>query len=473
MRESASRQWHGSVRRSPSGGEELAAAVNLVDRDRPAHHARLGGEEFAHEFDCLPPVPASRCNRPACRRARVSSTALASSRRCRAASATISASRLSQGMSGWRRIVPVDEHGASSSTASNGPPRHSATSAATVSAASERRARFCLSRSSRFGARSTAVTCAPAAASCAVLPPGAAQRSATVRPATSPRSRDGQCGGGVLHPPRAVLIAGQRRHRPMHDRAHRAGRQHASAERARPVRRVVLHRQIERRFLAVGERDRAGGLVAVVLDPARHQPIGRVEKRGVHAGEMLRAAAGDAAQHGIDETGIVHGAPVGLHQTHGQVDRGVVGNSKPAESARRRSAARSRPAAHRRECRDRDRARAGAAAFRAGAGPCRQDGAPARGRAPRGSRDRSPCRRVARRAADAGAARPRAHWRRRRAPRGRPAVGRCWRSKPSGSLARIGAAGRPSVSGRRCPVPLDNPRRRSYVDGYSLTEVGV
>ena len=31
---------------------------------------------------------------------------------------------LSQGMSGWRRIVPVDEHGASSSTASNGPPCH-------------------------------------------------------------------------------------------------------------------------------------------------------------------------------------------------------------------------------------------------------------------------------------------------------------------------------------------------------------
>src|SRR5205807_4460690 len=41
------------------------------------------------------------------------------------------------------------------------------------------------------GARSTAVTLAPASASWAVLPPGAAQRSATRRPRTSPRSRVG------------------------------------------------------------------------------------------------------------------------------------------------------------------------------------------------------------------------------------------------------------------------------------------
>ena len=113
------------------------------------------------------------------------------SRRCSAASAAMSASRFSQGMSGWRRMVPVEEQGASSRTASNGPARHCVTSAATISAVRSRRARLLRSRSSRAGARSTATTWAPAAASCAVLPPGAAQRSATVSPRTSPNSRAG------------------------------------------------------------------------------------------------------------------------------------------------------------------------------------------------------------------------------------------------------------------------------------------
>ena len=50
---------------------------------------------------------------------------------------------------------------------------------------------FCLSRCMRFAERSTATTCAPAAASCAVLPPGAAHRSITRLPRTSPSSRAG------------------------------------------------------------------------------------------------------------------------------------------------------------------------------------------------------------------------------------------------------------------------------------------
>ena len=37
--------------------------------------------------------------------------------------------------------------------------------------------------------------------------------------------------GGVLHPPRAVGVARQSRHRPVHDGAHRSGRQHLPAER--------------------------------------------------------------------------------------------------------------------------------------------------------------------------------------------------------------------------------------------------
>src|SRR5215469_10907110 len=48
------------------------------------------------------------------------------SRRWSAVRPARSAARLSQGMSGCRRMVPVDEQGASTSTPSNGPPFHSA-----------------------------------------------------------------------------------------------------------------------------------------------------------------------------------------------------------------------------------------------------------------------------------------------------------------------------------------------------------
>ena len=142
-------------------------------------------------LDRPPRARASRCNRPACRPAWSARPRVRCSRRCKAASVAMSASRLSQGMSGWRRMVPVDEQGASSSTASNGsrlPFARRRRRRFRPSSAS--RARFCRSRSSRAGERSTAVTRAPAAASCAVLPPGAAHRSATRvpprRPAAAP-----------------------------------------------------------------------------------------------------------------------------------------------------------------------------------------------------------------------------------------------------------------------------------------------
>ena len=48
-----------------------------------------------------------------------SATARSSSRRCSSASLAMSAGDFVQGTSGWRRTVPVEEQGASSSTASN------------------------------------------------------------------------------------------------------------------------------------------------------------------------------------------------------------------------------------------------------------------------------------------------------------------------------------------------------------------
>ena len=107
------------------------------------------------------------------------------------ASAAMSAGCFSQAMSGWRRMVPVAVQGASSRIASNG--------SLGLASRGHRRRRFGrelqpreVGRDARRAARSemsTAVTWAPAAASCAVLPPGAAQRSATRLPRTSPRRR--------------------------------------------------------------------------------------------------------------------------------------------------------------------------------------------------------------------------------------------------------------------------------------------
>ena len=60
--------------------------------------------------------------------------------------------------------------------------------------------RLSCSRGSRVGSRSSAVTSAPAAASCAVLPPGAAHRSAMRSPGCGAEQAHGEGRGGVLHP---------------------------------------------------------------------------------------------------------------------------------------------------------------------------------------------------------------------------------------------------------------------------------
>ena len=97
------------------------------------------------------------------------------------------------------------------------------------------------------------------------------------------------------------------------------------------MRGIGLHREIERRLAAIGERDRARGVAAEVFHPARHQPVRRVEHRHVDRGERLAAFANEAAQHRIDETGVTGGVPVRLHQPHGEIDGGMVGHFEPED----------------------------------------------------------------------------------------------------------------------------------------------
>lgn len=124
-------------------------------------------------------VPPGFSNVSACR----------SSRSCSAASLAISSGPLVHNTSGCRRVVPVEEQGASSRIASKRSAGSNVVrSAAIVSASRPSRSRFERSRLSRFSDWSSAVTAPPARMSCAVLPPGAAQRSAVRLPERSPKS---------------------------------------------------------------------------------------------------------------------------------------------------------------------------------------------------------------------------------------------------------------------------------------------
>ena len=89
---------------------------------------------------------------------------------------------------------------------------------------------------------------APAAASSALLPPGAAQRSTTRMPGARVEQPRRQRGGGVLHPPFALRVAFELGDGRMGVEPHRAGRQHDPAEPLRPALGVALDAEVERRL---------------------------------------------------------------------------------------------------------------------------------------------------------------------------------------------------------------------------------
>ena len=83
--------------------------------------------------------------------------------------------------------------------------------------------------------------------------------------------------------------------------------------------------------MAVGDRDRARSLRPVIRHPARHQPIGGVERGGIEGGEVVSAVARQPPQHCVDEAGIARGVAVGLDQAHGEVDGSVVRHFEPED----------------------------------------------------------------------------------------------------------------------------------------------
>jgi hypothetical protein len=95
--------------------------------------------------------------------------------------------------------------------------------------------------------------------------------------------------------------------------------------------RVRLHAEIERGFAAVRRRDRMRGRLAVIANPAPHEPGRRIKYRCVGLSDHLGALADHAPEHRVDETCIARAARIGLHQPHGKVDGGVVGDVKPLD----------------------------------------------------------------------------------------------------------------------------------------------
>ena len=229
-------------------------------------------------------------------------------------------------MSGCRRIVPVAMHGASSRMASKGPPFHTAASAVTTSACkSEAREIF---RQATQPRRRT-VDRGHVRAGARELRGFSAGRSAQVSDGLSfdlAEKAHRQARGGVLHPPCAVVEAGQRGHRTMRDQSHGAIRQHAAAKLLRPVFRIAFHGEIERGLVDVRSRNRARGFFAVTVDPARQQPGRRVERDGVELRELRFSFARDPPQHGVHQARVARRMFLALHQTHGEIDGGVIGH---------------------------------------------------------------------------------------------------------------------------------------------------
>ena len=169
------------------------------------------------------------------------------------------------------------------------------------SASSPSRVRFSASSANRVFERSTATTEAPACASCAVLPPGAAQRSATRLPATSPSSRAGSDAATSCthHAPSSKPDSASMR--PLGMEPHTPGREHAAESRSAhnsgsPF--TVRSSGGSIRWASAMARAR---VLARIGDPARPQPVGRVDARHIERGGDGLALARDTAQYGIGE----------------------------------------------------------------------------------------------------------------------------------------------------------------------------
>ena len=157
-----------------------------------------------------------------------------------------------------------------------------------------------------------------------------------------------QCGGGILHPPFAIRVTGQRLDRPRGNEPHGPVREHDAAEPFRPALRIALHGQVEAGLDEVRARDLAGSHFAVGRGPSRKEPVRRVDALGVVCGEKGIALTRQAAKHAVDQRLEMAGMAVGLGIGHGGRHRGIGGHVEKEDLRRRGFEDRCEPAGSRR-----------------------------------------------------------------------------------------------------------------------------
>ena len=233
-----------------------------------------------------------------------------------------------QGTSGWRRTVPVDEQGASSSTASNSASgAYFSTSASTVPAGSRSRLRFSSSRLSRLRDESSAVTLGAGQRQLRRLAAGCGAKVGDAPAGDIAEQSCRQARGRILDPPLAVGEArqvGNRGGQPFD--TDRAGRQHDAAESLSPAFGIGLHREVDRRLDPMRGEDRLGLHRAIGGGQPVAEPFRRVVAFVELGRQSVALVAGDAAQDAVDQAGEALGARVGLGVRDGEVDRGAVGD---------------------------------------------------------------------------------------------------------------------------------------------------
>ena len=178
-----------------------------------ARHPRRGrrGEKARELLLALRRAAASRPRRPAARPARASSQARASSVACSATSVAGSRPPRRCGRSGWRRMVPLAEQGASSRIASNGaagaqPSASAATTSCGEAGTGEIVAQPAEPRRRRRRAPSPRRRRPRAAASCR---PARRRGRARAAPASGPRSRAGSAAAASCTHHAPLVVAGQ------------------------------------------------------------------------------------------------------------------------------------------------------------------------------------------------------------------------------------------------------------------------
>ena len=140
---------------------------------------------------------------------------------------------------------------------------------------------------------------------------------------------------GVLHPPRAVAVAGKFADRdPSGRQPHAAGRQNDAAEALGPGVRVSPDREVERRAPAMRLGDGARAGRAEALRPAPREPVGRVVPQRIRAVQDASPLARDPAQDSVRQADERLEALVARREADRGVDRRVVGHIEEEDLGR-------------------------------------------------------------------------------------------------------------------------------------------